>query len=137
MDKINKIKIKDVTYEIGGGGSATVDSGLSTTSENAVQNKVITSELEKKLEDVSISDEYVTGISNTLYYGQTYLKVQTNKTPNGVNVNLPYIGNNLTFDSITNNLHLKNGDAYDISQVDLSPLKGTKASVSGDTLILA
>ena len=37
MDKINKIKIKDVTYEIGGGGSATVDSGLSTTSENAVQ----------------------------------------------------------------------------------------------------
>ena len=50
MDKINNIKIKDVTYEIGGGGSATVDSGLSTTSENAVQNKVITSELEKKLD---------------------------------------------------------------------------------------
>ena len=48
MDKINKIKIKDVTYEIGG-GSATVDSGLSTTSENAVQNKVITGELEKKI----------------------------------------------------------------------------------------
>lgn len=50
MDKINKIKIKDVTYEIGGGGSATVDSGLSTTSENAVQNKVITGELGKKLD---------------------------------------------------------------------------------------
>ena len=50
MDKINKIKIKDVTYEIGGGGSATVDSGLSTTSENAVQNKVITSELGKKID---------------------------------------------------------------------------------------
>ena len=50
MDKINKIKIKDVTYEIGGGGSATVDSGLSETSENAVQNKVITSELGKKLD---------------------------------------------------------------------------------------
>lgn len=50
MDKINKIKIQDVTYEIGGGGSATVDSGLSATSENAVQNKVITSELEKKLD---------------------------------------------------------------------------------------
>ena len=49
MDKINKIKIKDVTYEIGG-GSATVDSGLSATSENAVQNKVITGELEKKLD---------------------------------------------------------------------------------------
>ena len=50
MDKINKIKIKDVTYEIGGGSSATVDSGLSATSENAVQNKVITSELDKKLD---------------------------------------------------------------------------------------
>ena len=50
MDKINKIKIKDVTYEIGGGGSATADSGLSTTSENAVQNKVITSELGKKID---------------------------------------------------------------------------------------
>ena len=51
MDKINKIKIQDVTYEIGGGGSsATVDSGLSATSENAVQNKVITGELGKKLD---------------------------------------------------------------------------------------
>lgn len=50
MDKINKIKIKDVTYEIGGGGSATVDSGLSSTSENAVQNKVITGEFGKKLD---------------------------------------------------------------------------------------
>ena len=50
MEKINKIKIKDVTYEIGGGGSATVDSGLSATSENAVQNKVITGELDKKLD---------------------------------------------------------------------------------------
>lgn len=49
MDKINKIKIKDVTYEIGG-GSATVDSGLSATSENAVQNKVITGEFDKKLD---------------------------------------------------------------------------------------
>lgn len=49
MDKINKITVNNVTYEIGG-GSATVDSGLSTTSENAVQNKVITSELGKKLD---------------------------------------------------------------------------------------
>ena len=94
--------------------------------------------IDSKFENVSISDEYVTGISNTLYSnGQTYLRVKTNKTPEGKYVNLPYIGNNLTFDSRTNNLHLKNGDAYDISQVDLSPLKGTKASVSGDTLILS
>lgn len=50
MDKINKITVNNVTYEIGGGGSATVDSGLSATSENAVQNKVITSELDKKLD---------------------------------------------------------------------------------------
>lgn len=94
--------------------------------------------IDSKFENVSISDEYVTGISNTLYSnGQTYLRVKTNKTPEGKYVNLPYIGNNLTFDSRTNNLHFKNGDAYDISQVDLSPLKGTKASVSGDTLILS
>lgn len=94
--------------------------------------------IDSKFENVSISDEYVTGISNTLYSnGQTYLKVKTNKTPEGKYVNLPYIGNNLTFDSRTNNLHFKNGDAYDISQVDLSPLKGSSASVSGDTLILS
>ena len=94
--------------------------------------------IDSKFENVSISDEYVTGISNTMYSnGQTYLKVKTNKTPEGKYVNLPYVGNNLTFDSRTNELHLKNGDAYDISQVDLSPLKGTKASVSGDTLILS
>ena len=76
MDKINKIKIKNVTYEIGG-GSATVDSGLSTTSENAVQNKVITSELEKKLDKsnaVKIArltqeqyDQLTTKDENTLY----------------------------------------------------------------------
>ena len=63
MDKINKIKIKDVTYEIGGGGSATVDSGLSTTSENAVQNKVITSELEKKLD----KSNFQTTINSVVY----------------------------------------------------------------------
>ena len=94
--------------------------------------------IDSKFENVSISDEYVTGIENVQGAGDSsVLKVKTNKTPEGANVNLPYIGNNLTFDSRTNNLHLKNGDAYDISQVDLSPLKGTKASVSGDTLILS
>ena len=54
MDKINKIKISGVTYEIGGGG-ATVDSGLSATSENAVQNKVITGELDKKLDKSALT----------------------------------------------------------------------------------
>lgn len=63
MDKINKIKIKDVTYEIGGGGSATVDSGLSATSENAVQNKVITGELGKKLD----KSNFQTTINRVVY----------------------------------------------------------------------
>ena len=94
--------------------------------------------IDRKLEDVSISDEYVTDISNAMSIGAiSVLNVKTNKTPEGKYVELPYVGNNLTFDSSTNNLHLKNGDKYDISQVDLSPLKGTKASVSGDTLILS
>ena len=95
-------------------------------------------EIDKKLENVSISDEYVTEISNVMSIGgKSVLSVKTNKTPEGKHVDLPYVGNTLTFDSSTNNLHLKNGSVYDISQVDLSPLKGTKASVSGDTLILA
>ena len=94
--------------------------------------------IDSKFENVSISDEYLTDISNVMSIGgKSVLSVKTNKTPEGKHVNLPYVGNSLTFDSSTNNLHLKNGDAYDISQVDLSPLKGTKASVSGDTLILS
>lgn len=94
-------------------------------------------EIDRKFENVSISDEYVTDISNVDISGSSVLKVKTNKNVLGKYVELPHIGNELTFDSTTNNLHLKNGDKYDISQVDLSPLKGTKASVSGDTLVLA
>ena len=94
--------------------------------------------IDSKFENVSISDEYVTGISNVMSIGAiSVLNVKTNKTPEGNYVELPYVGNNLTFDSNTNNLHLKNGDKYDVANVDLSPLKGTKASVSGDTLILS
>ena len=95
-------------------------------------------EIDSKFENVSISDEYVTEISNVMSIGAiSVLNVKTNKITEGKYVDLPYVGNKLTFDSSTNNLHLKNGDKYDISQVDLSPLKGTKASVSGDTLVLA
>lgn len=95
-------------------------------------------EIDSKFENVSISDEYVTDISNAMSIGAiSVLNVNTNKNTGGKYVELPYVGNKLTFDSSTNNLHLKNGDKYDISQVDLSPLKGTKASVSGDTLVLA
>ena len=94
--------------------------------------------IDRKFENVSISDEYITDISNVMSIGAiSVLNVKTNKITEGKYVELPYVGNKLTFDSSTNNLHLKNGDKYDISQVDLSPLKGTKASVSGDTLVLA
>ena len=94
-------------------------------------------EIDSKFENVSISDEYVTSIENVLDMGRPALNVKTNKNTAGKYVELPYVGDKLTFDSTTNNLHLKNGDKYDISQVDLSPLKGTKASISGDTLVLA
>ena len=73
MDKINKIKIKDVTYEIGGGGgSATVDSGLSTTSENAVQNKVITGELGKKIDKSGFTTTNKEAVVRYNHFGGIY-----------------------------------------------------------------
>lgn len=42
--------------DIQGGGTITVDDELSTTSENPVQNKVITTKLNKKIEGISSSD---------------------------------------------------------------------------------
>lgn len=93
--------------------------------------------IDRKLEDVSISDEYVTSIENVRNpNGETSLKVTTNKNTAGTVVPLPYVGTKLNFYSTTNKLELNSG-YIDISQVDLSPLKGTKASVSGDTLILS
>ena len=94
--------------------------------------------IDSKLEGISVADEYVTGIGNAHDIdGVAGLNVKTNKNILGTVVDLQYVGNKLTFDSSTNNLHLKNGTRYDLSNVDLSPLKGTKASVSGDTLILS
>lgn len=94
--------------------------------------------IDRKLEGISVADEYVTGIGNAHDIdGVAGLNVKTNKNILGTVVDLQYVGNKLTFDSSTNNLHLKNGTRYDLSNVDLSPLKGTKASVSGDTLILS
>ena len=93
--------------------------------------------IDRKFENVSISDEYVTEISNVQGAGGApILKVKTNKNTEGKNVQLPYLGNKLEFDSILNKLYLKNG-LLNVSETDLSPLKGTKASVSGDTLVLA
>ena len=93
-------------------------------------------EIDSKFENVSISDEYVTSIENVLDLGRSVLKVKTNKNTEGTNVQLPHLGNKLQFDSTTNNLYLRNG-MVEVSRADLSPLKGTKASVSGDTLVLA
>ena len=94
-------------------------------------------EIDSKFENVTISDEYVTSIENIQdSYGSTVLKVKTNKNTKGKNVELPYLGNSLVFDSGTKNLYLRNG-INNVSRADLSTLKGTNASVSGDTLVLA
>lgn len=94
-------------------------------------------EIDSKFENVSISDEYVTEIENTKSAGGSpILKVKTNKNTEGKTVQLPFLGNKLEFDSILNRLFLKNG-LINVSETDLSALKGTKASVSGDTLVLA
>ena len=94
--------------------------------------------IDRKLEGISVADEYVIGIGTAHGIdGVASLVVETNKNTLGTVVDLQYVGNKLTFDSSTNELHLKNGTRYDLSNVDLSPLKGSKASVSGDTLILS
>ena len=93
--------------------------------------------IDSKLEGISVADEYITSIENVEGAGDSsVLKVKTNKNTEGKNVELPYLGNKLYFNSETNNLYLRNG-LNELSNVDLSPLKGTKASVSGDTLILS
>ena len=94
-------------------------------------------EIDRKFENVSISDEYITDISNVQNSsGSSVLKVKTNKNTEGKNVELPYLGNSLVFDSGKNKLYLRNG-LNNVSSADLSKLKGTKASISGDTLVLA
>ena len=93
--------------------------------------------IDRKLEGISVADEYVTGIGTAHDIdGVAVLKVKTNKNTAGTNVPLPYLGNKLGFNKSTSELFLDNG-RNPVSNVDLSPLKGTKASVSGDTLILA
>lgn len=94
-------------------------------------------EIDSKFENVTISDEYVKSIENVRNAsGNSVLKVKTNKNTEGTEVPLNHLGNKLEFNSETNKLYLKNG-MNNISNTDLSQLKGTKASVSGDTLVLA
>ena len=102
MDKINKIKIKDVTYEIGGGGSATVDSGLSTTSENAVQNKVITSELEKKLDKSNFQTTLNSVVAKYNNFGGAYLPYAGEDY---IQLDVQYTGATYT-DEVTDKAHL-------------------------------
>ena len=93
--------------------------------------------IDRKFENVTISDEYVTSIENVKdTNGSSVLKVKTNKNTAGTDVSLDNLGNKLQFNSETNELMLKNGYIL-VSSADLSPLKGTKASISGDTLVLA
>lgn len=93
--------------------------------------------IDRKFENVTISDEYVTEISNAQDTNERpLLNVKTNKNAEGTNVTLNNVGNRLKFISTTNELYLNCG-GYPLSYIDLSPLKGTKASVSGDTLVLA
>ena len=93
--------------------------------------------IDSKFEGISVADEYVTSIENVQGAGDSsVLKVKTNKNTEGKNVELPYLGNKLYFNSETNNLYLRNG-LNNVSSADLSKLKGTKASISGDTLVLA
>ena len=93
--------------------------------------------IDRKFENVTISDEYVTEISNVKSgpVNEVYLNVKTNKNTEGTLVSLPYLGDSLVFNESTNKIFLNNGQR-NISQADLSPLKGTKASISGDTLVL-
>lgn len=94
-------------------------------------------EIDSKFENVTISDEYITDISNVQNSsGSSVLKVKTNKNTEGTDVPLYHLGNKLQFVLATSRLYLKNGQV-EVSMADLSSLKGTKASVSGDTLVLA
>ena len=94
-------------------------------------------EIDSKFENVTISDEYITDISNVEdASGWSVLKVKTNKNTEGKTVPLLHLGNKIEFNSETNELKFNNG-SFNLSRADLSPLKGTKASVSGDTLVLA
>ena len=93
--------------------------------------------IDRKLEGISVADEYITSIENVEdTNGSSVLKVKTNKNTAGTDVALPYLGNKLKFNKSTSELFLDNG-RNPVANVDLSPLKGTKASVSGDTLILS
>lgn len=68
MGKITKLRINGTEYDIGGSGSSvTVDSALSATSTNPVQNKVV----KKAIDDVK---SQIPSLSNYYTKDQTYNK---------------------------------------------------------------
>lgn len=77
------IKYKDPATEqwveipVGGGSSVTVDSALSSTSENPVQNKVITSALNGKVDNTAYSAEARYGVAKIWKSTDNYLYIRT------------------------------------------------------------
>lgn len=77
------IKYKDPTTNqwveipVGGGSSVTVDSALSSTSENPVQNKVITSALNDKVSTTAYSAETRYGVAKIWKGTDNYLYIRT------------------------------------------------------------
>lgn len=77
------IKYKDPATEqwveipVGGGSSVTVDSALSSTSENPVQNKVINSALNGKVNNTAYSAETRYGVAKIWKGTDNYLYIRT------------------------------------------------------------
>lgn len=77
------IKYKDpatgnwVEIPVGGGSSVTVDSALSSTSENPVQNKVINSALNGKVDNTAYSAETRYGVAKIWKGTDNYLYIRT------------------------------------------------------------
>lgn len=77
------IKYKDPATEqwveipVGGGSGVTVDSTLSSTSENPVQNKVITSALNGKVSTTTYSAETRYGVAKIWKGTDGYLYIRT------------------------------------------------------------
>lgn len=77
------IKYKDPATEqwveipVGGGSSVTVDSALSSTSENPVQNKVINSALNGKVDNTAYSAETRYGVAKIWKGTDNYLYIRT------------------------------------------------------------
>lgn len=83
----------DITIEGGSGGSSvTVDSELSSTSPNPVQNKVIKTELDKK------QDKLVSGTSLKTVNGQSLLG--SGNIENKKSISILFIGNSMTQDVV-------------------------------------